>query len=64
MNHLTSFMSLLLQEEKTWLLASDKIYSVMAVLILIFALVIGYLVVTNRKVSQLERRFEETERKA
>jgi hypothetical protein len=55
-------MIILLQiqaQEKTWLLASDKVYSVLAILLLIFGAVLTYLIIGERKVSQLEKRMGE-----
>lgn len=45
--------------EKSWLLASDKIFSVMSVLVIIFGVVITYLVMLSRKASAMEKRMDE-----
>ncbi|MEZ4773523.1 MAG: hypothetical protein R3D00_10110 [Bacteroidia bacterium] len=50
---------ILLQTEKTWLLMSDKVYSVLTVLLLIFGALIGYLVLTNRKIRDLEKKLKQ-----
>ncbi|MDX2250352.1 MAG: hypothetical protein SF052_26450 [Bacteroidia bacterium] len=50
---------ILLQAEKTWLLMSDKVYSVLTVILLIFGALIGYLVLTNRKIRNLEKKLKE-----
>lgn len=38
------------------LLQSDKIYSVLAIILLIFGALVGYLVVIERKLSRLEKK--------
>lgn len=45
-----------LQASSSVLMASDKINSVMAVVLTIFAGFIVYLVLTNRKVNELEKK--------
>ncbi|MEZ4824753.1 MAG: hypothetical protein R3C61_00450 [Bacteroidia bacterium] len=57
----THFLSsfLLLQTEKTWLLMSDKVYSVLAVLLLIFGGLILYIFLTNRKIRDLEKKLKD-----
>ena len=59
MNLLALINILLLQtavQETTFLMTSDKVYSILTVLLVIFGLVIGYLVLTGRKISKLEKR--------
>jgi hypothetical protein len=58
--------SILLQTSPNagWLLASDKIYAVMTVILLIFAGMVSLLVLNNRKVQSLERKMEELEKQA
>ena len=58
MKLLTFINILLLQttvQETTFLMTSDKVYSILTVLLIIFGLVIGYLVLTGRKISKLEK---------
>lgn len=57
----TSFLQsfILLQTEKTWLLMSDKVYSVLTVLLLIFGALIVYIFLTNRKIRDLEKKLKE-----
>lgn len=43
------------------LFADDKVYTVMAVLLVIFAAMIGYLFMTNKKMKQLEQKLNELE---
>ena len=50
---------ILLQSEQAWLLASEKVYSVLTVVLIIFVVFIGYLIFTNKKVSDLEKKLEE-----
>lgn len=47
------------QADKPFLLASEKIYSVLTVLLLVFGAMIFYLILTNRKVKELEKKIEE-----
>ncbi|MEO0474097.1 MAG: CcmD family protein [Bacteroidota bacterium] len=51
------------QTSGSLLLASDKIYSVLTVILLVFAAVIFYLVQLGRKVGSLEQSMEELEGK-
>ncbi len=60
MYHLMNIL-LLLQEEKSWLLKSDKVYSVLAVLLIIFSALIVYVFLTNKKVKQIEAKIKELE---
>jgi hypothetical protein len=54
---------LLQSESKPWLLASDKVNAVLAVVLLIFGAVLTYLILTQRKAAQLEKKMEELESK-
>ncbi|TAE47518.1 MAG: hypothetical protein EAZ89_17675 [Bacteroidetes bacterium] len=56
---IAAIFSLLLQEQKAWLLMSDKVYSVLAVLLIIFGLLIAFMVFTNRRISDLEQKMTE-----
>ena len=58
-----SLITILLQSEasKPWLLASEKINSVLAVVLLIFGAILTYLMLTQRKAKQLEKKIEELE---
>jgi len=42
------------QAETSWLVAHEKIYSVMTVLLLILGAILTYLILTERKVKRLE----------
>ncbi|MEL6848657.1 MAG: hypothetical protein AAFP92_09070 [Bacteroidota bacterium] len=55
-------MIIFLQSEGL-LMGYEKIGAVIAVILLIFALVVGYLLLTNRKVNQLEQKLQELEGK-
>lgn len=60
---MTNLIFILLQEAtKPWLLASEKVNSVLAVVLLIFGAVLTYLMLTQRKAAQLEKKMEELER--
>lgn len=51
--------TLLLQvNQNDWLFASDKINSVMTIILMVFAGTIIYLYLTNKKVNELEKRFQ------
>jgi len=52
----------LLQEEKSWLMQSDKVYSVLAVLLIVFGTLIVYLYFTNRKLKKVEEKISELEK--
>ncbi|MEM7659252.1 MAG: CcmD family protein [Bacteroidota bacterium] len=54
---------LLQTQQQEWLFASEKVNTVLAVLLAIFLLVALYLVLTNRKLSALEQQFSELEDK-
>jgi len=54
-------MNLLLQA-KSWLFVSEKINSVMAILLTIFAGIVVYLVLTNRKISKLEEQIKDQDK--
>lgn len=58
---MSNLITILLQE-KAWLLASEKVNSVLAIVLLIFGAVLTYLVLTQRKVARLEKQMEELER--
>ncbi|MDX1907895.1 MAG: hypothetical protein SF053_12750 [Bacteroidia bacterium] len=60
MNHLTS--RLLQDTARGWLLASDKVYAVMAVMILILGLLTGLMLLTARRLSALEKQVESLEK--
>ena len=53
---------IILLQEKAWLLASEKVNSVLVIVLLIFGAVLTYLILTQRKVSRLEKQMEELER--
>ena len=55
-----NFIHILLQVEtgSSVLLRSDKIYTVLTVLLIIFVVLIGYLVSVNKKVNQLEQKID------
>lgn len=52
----------LLQEQTSWLLASEKVYSVLTVLLIVFVALIAYLFLTNRRVSRLEKKIDDLKR--
>lgn len=52
-----------LLQDQSILLVSDKIYSVLAVLLIIFGSLVAYLYVTQRKVSRLEQQMDQLEQK-
>jgi uncharacterized membrane protein len=53
---------IILLQEKVWLLASEKVNSVLVIVLLIFGAVLTYLILTQRKVVRLEKQMEELER--
>ncbi len=53
---------IILLQEKAWLLASEKVNSVLVIVLLIFGAVLTYLILTQRKVVRLEKQMEELER--
>jgi len=57
-----SNLIIILLQEKAWLLASEKVNSVLAIVLLIFGAVLTYLILTQRKVARLEKQMEELER--
>lgn len=59
---LSTFIFQLLQTEQSLLLKSDKVYSVLVVLLLIFGGLIAYLFSTDRKVKMIEKKIEELEK--
>ncbi|MDX2286295.1 MAG: hypothetical protein NW241_19150 [Bacteroidia bacterium] len=61
MNQTAYFLYLLLQQQPAWLLRSDKIYSVLSILLIIFGLLISYLMFTNKRISELEQKLHELE---
>lgn len=46
-------------ETQDILLQSDKVYSILAILLMIFGALIGYMVVTERKLQRLEKKMDE-----
>lgn len=56
---LTFISQLLIQAQPGVLLRSEKIFAVMAVLLVIFAGIIFYLIRTGRQVAQLESRLDQ-----
>ena len=56
-----SLLPLITLLQDSVLLRSDKIYSVLAVILVIFAGLLVYLFTTQRKLSKLEKQFNETE---
>ncbi len=57
-----NLLFILLQEtSKPWLLASEKINSVLAIVLLIFGAVLVYLVLTERKAARLEKKMTNLE---
>jgi CcmD family protein len=61
MSSLLLFFSLL--QSNSPLLRSDKVYSILAVLLVIFVAILVYLFSTNRKLKRLENQFEEIKAK-
>ena len=60
---MTSFLNFFtLLQNQSILLVSDKIYSVLAILLLIFGSLIAYLYNTQRKIGRLERQMDQLER--
>ncbi|MEL6696217.1 MAG: CcmD family protein [Bacteroidota bacterium] len=57
----TSFLFLLQDHRQEFLFASEKIYAVMTIVLLIFLGFLTYLLLTSRKVSQLEKQMKEFE---
>lgn len=56
--------TLLLQvNQNDWLFASDKINSVMTIILMIFVGTIIYLYLTNKKVNELEKKISDLENK-
>lgn len=49
----------LLQTQNSLLLKSDKVYSVLAILVIIFSALILYLFLTDRKTKAIEAKIEE-----
>lgn len=56
------FMLLDIQPAEDILLASDKIFSVMAVLLVIFGALIGYVYFLNKKVKTIEEKIDTLEK--
>lgn len=56
-----SLISLITLLQESVLLRSDKIYSVLAVILVIFAGILIYLFTTQRKLSKLEQMFKDSE---
>ena len=64
MNFFPGWHTLLLQSsEQSFLFASDKVYTVLTVLLTIFLLVALYLILTNKKINELEQKISEIENK-
>ncbi|MEO0581130.1 MAG: CcmD family protein [Bacteroidota bacterium] len=57
----TSFLFLLQDHRQEFLFASEKIYAVMTIVLLVFLGFLTYLLFTSRKVSQLEKQMKEFE---
>lgn len=57
----SSFLFLLQDHRQEFLFVSDKIYAVMTIVLLIFLGFLTYLLLTSRKVSQLEKQMQELE---
>ncbi|MFN0204231.1 MAG: CcmD family protein [Bacteroidia bacterium] len=58
------FNNFLLQaSQNEWLFASDKIYSVLTIILMVFGATIAYLFMTNRKINQLEQKINELKNK-
>ena len=55
---------LLQASDKPWLLASEKVNSVLAIVLLIFGAVLTYLILTQRKAIRLEKKMDELERES
>ena len=55
------FTCIVMQAGEPWLLMSDKIYSVLTILLVIFGLLSLYLVATNRKINELEEKMDKLE---
>jgi cell division protein FtsL len=56
--------TLLLQvNQNDWLFASDKINSVMTIILMVFAGTIIYLYLTNKKVNELEKKISDLEKR-
>ena len=60
----TTFIpAFLLQDiQQEWLMVSDKVNSLLVILLIIFGGVIAYLFLTGRKVSKLEAQLKELEK--
>ncbi len=58
-----SFFPLITLLQESVLLRSDKIYAVLAVILVIFAGLLIYLFTTQRKLSKLEDMFKDSEKK-
>ncbi|MEL6194267.1 MAG: CcmD family protein [Bacteroidota bacterium] len=57
-SYLASFILLQVEPSQSILLKSEKIYSVLAVLLVIFTGVILFLVLLNRKINKLEKQVD------
>jgi CcmD family protein len=57
-----SLISLITLLQESVLLRSDKIYSVLAVILVIFVGILIYLFTTQRKLSKLEQMFKDSEK--
>lgn len=61
----TFFSIFLLQsQEQSWLFASEKVNTVLAVVLVVFVGFVTYLTLTQRKVSQLEKQMDQIEKDA
>lgn len=56
-----SSLTFFLLQQKSLLLRSEKIYSVLSILLVIFTAILIYLWLTNRKVKQIEARIQKLE---
>lgn len=56
--------TLLLQvNQNDWLFASDKVYSVLTIILMVFIGTIAYLFLTNKKVNELEKKVSDLEKR-
>lgn len=56
--------TLLLQvNQNDWLFASDKVYSVLTIILMVFIGTIIYLFLTNKKVNELEKKVSDLEKR-
>lgn len=50
---------MLLQNQEGFLFASEKIFTVLAVVLIIFAVIVGFLVMLERRVRKVEKQADE-----